>query len=82
MDKQDVAPHTVHTLRPGQAIEILSHYHFGQAVWEPYRIVDWETPRQDAEGRWLFTAVGLDFPLGPSPMMVPPARIRYPTNRS
>ena len=63
-------------LRPGQTIEILSHYHFGRPVWRGYRIVDWETPRQDDEGRWLFTGASLDGHLGPCPMVVSPERVR------
>ncbi len=69
--------HSPTNLAVGQQIEILSHLDFGKAVWRRYLVLDWETPRPDAEGRWLFTAATLDGQLGPCPMVVPPDRVKW-----
>ena len=67
------------TVKTWDEIEILSGRTVGgQEIWRRYTVLDWETPRLDDKGRWLFTARG-EYGIGPNPMCVEPARIKLIT---
>lgn len=63
---------------PGAVIEILAHKSFGEERWVRYTVSDWETPRVNDRGQWLFHARS-EYSDSPCPMMVESARIRAAT---
>jgi len=65
------------TLQPGDTVSVFSHTLVGgKEIWRDWIITDEETPRQDHNGRHLFTAKTKDGILGPCPMGIHPTHIK------
>jgi len=67
-------------MKPGDVIEVMCGRRVGGGdVWRRYEVLDWEVPRQDDRGRWLFTARAIRHSGDNAiPMVVGPDRIRTP----
>ena len=62
----------IEEIKPGDIIAVLNG-----KWWVKLKVVDWETPRRNSDGKWLFTAENLEHHgMGPCPYMVEPERLK------